>query len=81
MRRKREIPYIPHRGDIRVIKKFAFLPIEIGLEKRWLETVYIKQTWCGGYIDPWSNEDFVSKDEWYKYINSPFGKFMREKGW
>ena len=32
----------PKEGDIRVVKKFAFLPIRIGRDVRWLESCKIE---------------------------------------
>lgn len=42
-------------GDERVIRKFAFFPIEANGEWRWFEFVYIHQTWNGGW---WHNDWF-----------------------
>lgn len=43
-------------GNRRVIKKFLYFPRRIYDEGRWLETVYIKQRYNGGWInDSWSN--------------------------
>ncbi len=60
-------------GTRRTIVKFAFLPIEIGGEVRWLERVAIDQEWvsvgcnAGTYVG-WQNLSFNDKwlDEWYK---------------
>lgn len=55
----------PKHYEIRIVKKFAFLPITIthyGIrkEKRWFETVHIKQhyviTHSGSY---WKNVEFI----------------------
>ena len=60
----------PKFRDVRVIAKFAFLPVTIGHETRWLETVYIKQTFIehltstGGY---WRNSEFITKEEYIKF--------------
>ena len=46
----------PKRGDRKVERHFAFLPITIGLETRWLEFVSVvyeyqpKYVYIGGYI-------------------------------
>ena len=37
-------------GDVRIKKKFAFLPIEINGENRWLEWVKIKYIYHNGTI-------------------------------
>lgn len=49
----------------RYIKRFAFLPIKIGRETRWLETVYILQhrSYAG---DGWKNWDFCEKEAYEK---------------
>ena len=62
----------PNKGDIRIIKRFAFLPIRIGAEKRWLETVYIEQRYerYGIFIfDPfdWFDQRFVTKADYDNY--------------
>lgn len=46
-----------HNKDIRIIKRFALLPIRIDYEVRWLETVYIRQEYYNG----WHNDGFVDK--------------------
>ena len=52
----------------RVIKRFAFLPIRVGDEYRWLETVYIRQTRRA----EWVNVMWISKEEYLKERN--YGK-------
>ena len=68
-------PDPPCLGDTRIIGKFAFLPIAIGNENRWLEFCYIEQEceecyvydWECDYIDRcWVNKRFVTK---YDYEN------------
>lgn len=46
----------------RVIKRFAFFPIIICGEYRWLETVYIRQIRRAG----WVNVLFTNKEEYLK---------------
>lgn len=62
---------IPSKGDERIIKRFAFLPIEIKTEVRWLELCYIKQEWWEPVFtdkDPyWSNIAFATKEEYDKF--------------
>jgi len=55
----------PVVGDTRTISKFAFLPIRIENEIRWLERVKIKQQYVLGSIkfsayDYWRNIEFIS---------------------
>jgi len=56
----------PHRGDKRTVTKFAFLPIRIGRETRWLTTVTLDQEYvCEGAADyiftDWVNQRFVDR--------------------
>lgn len=52
----------PAPASRRVVKKFALIPICIGREVRWLETVRIVQKW--NYINRiWVNDRFVGDDE------------------
>lgn len=51
----------PPRWEDRIVKRFAFLPIEIKGEVRWLETVYLKQTYHP--VVGWMNLAFVSREE------------------
>lgn len=46
MRWKKEAP--PKHGDIRVIRRFLFLPRTINNERRWLEFAHIYQRWDDG---------------------------------
>jgi hypothetical protein len=58
----------PKASDGRIIKRFAFLPVEINHEARWLETVYIFQTYYDGvYRIGWDNSLFVTKEEYENY--------------
>ena len=52
----------PPRWADRIVKRFAFLPIEIHGEVRWLETVYLTQTHHP--IAGWENLAFVSKEDY-----------------
>lgn len=63
-------PEPPTEGDTRIVKRFAFLPITIGRENRWLEVCYIQQEfklryfewdWEGFYDNTWVDERFVDK--------------------
>ena len=42
-------------GEEQVIRKFAFLPIKANGEWRWLDFVFIHQTWHG---NSWHNDWF-----------------------
>ena len=56
--------YKPH--ETHVIKRFALFPITIGMETRWLETVYIKAYyWIGPVSNKtyWEYEEFVERDD------------------
>lgn len=48
-------------GDTRVVSYFAFVPLTIGDETRWMEVVHVKQSAVGGimYAAMWVNESFV----------------------
>ena len=61
-------PY-PKHGDIRYKVFFAWLPITIGLETRWLEKVSIKQI----YYDRLSCMNF-NPTGWSKWENKEFEK-------
>lgn len=51
-------PY-PKDGDVRYEVFFAWLPIRIGLETRWLERVSVKQIYNDNYYIPkWENISF-----------------------
>ena len=50
--------------EIRYKKKFAFFPIKINNEVRWLETVYLKQErWYSWYEAGWDNTAFLTEEE------------------
>ena len=46
----------------RIVKRFAFLPITIKGEVRWLETVYLAQ--IHNPVAGWLNLAFVSKEDY-----------------
>ena len=53
--------------DERCVKRFAFLPYENEEEVRWLETVYIWQSYNPwGLFSSWKNQRFATKEE---YLN------------
>jgi hypothetical protein len=55
---------LPKTGDIRIITKFALFPIQANGEKRWLETVHIKQRCWVGIVSGtvyWDNVAFVDE--------------------
>ena len=52
----------PMRWDDRLVKRFAFLPIEIYGEVRWLEMVYLKQEYHP--LSGWLNIAFVRKEDY-----------------
>lgn len=65
MRIKHKIP--PKSGETKVVTKFAFIPITIGYETRWLEKVTYKKkcrlVWCydiGLHCSyEWENIEFI----------------------
>ena len=55
----------PKDDETRIIKRFLFLPLCIGNEYRWLETVTIKQWWCAGSLEygvqpEWNNSAWIN---------------------
>jgi hypothetical protein len=46
-------PPEPKPGQSRVITKFAWFPVRIGNETRWLETVHLHQEYESYYFDEW----------------------------
>ena len=57
----------PSNGSVRIRKKFAWLPIAINGECRWLEWVVVEQTYNHDYVN-YENFQFEC---WYntKFIN------------
>ncbi len=58
---------IPNKGDTRIIRKYAWLPIKIDLEIRWLEWVSIEQICCYYRANSaknysWQNSSFKGED-------------------
>ena len=51
---------IPQIGDKRTLTRFAFLPIRINEENRWLEMVTIRQRY--------HERDFYDKSGWYNVM-------------
>lgn len=50
----------PNEGDIRIVRKFAFFPIQADDEIRWLERVTIAQKYYSDYDGSgWNNLYFV----------------------
>lgn len=65
----------PTRGNIRIIKRFAIIPIEVKDEVRWLEWCYIKQEYCCGYCEGWWNSiKFVTEDDYERYKESLYNE-------
>ena len=57
----------PKNGEIRVISKFALLPVAVGTEVRWLEKVVVEQTFKKDYVnyeaydcECWQNTRFLN---------------------
>lgn len=59
------------RKQFRVLKRFAFLPIEIDEEFRWFEWVYIQQIYnpysSNASILGWVTKKFVSRHEYLSF--------------
>lgn len=59
-------------GSTRVVKRFAWFPVTIGAETRWLETVYIcqKYEWDRDRLKEyrWVNQYFVERDEYETFM-------------
>jgi hypothetical protein len=56
----------PDNRERRVVKRFALFPITIYRETRWLETVYIKQSyniWTAQVFSHWENEEFLTEED------------------
>lgn len=57
-----------YKQSSRVIKRFAWFPITIGDETRWLETVYLRQNHASlEPIFPWYNIRFTDGKEYLEY--------------
>ena len=69
MRYKFKKPVYPEDSEIRVIKRFAYLPVKIGREIRWLEKVVIEQEYfaSASFFDVagphWHNKRFIDEPE------------------
>lgn len=53
----------PSEGERRTSTWFAFLPVTIGKETRWLEKVAVRQQWKDGFIfeeKRWENLNFIN---------------------
>ena len=58
-------------GDIRIIKRFAFLPIKIGDETKWGKICFIKQYYDYDYSDGycyWRNIKFVTEEDYRNFL-------------
>lgn len=56
----------PKIGDVKVVTKFLWLPLEINFETRWLEDATIKYVYVTGHVDSykyWQPIEFVDKEE------------------
>ena len=62
MRWKTEVEMKPYHGERRVVTRFALLPIktEDG-EVRWLERVFIMQTYVMNPSGHWVNKCFITR--------------------
>lgn len=56
------IQKIPKEGDVRIVKKFLFLPLSFDNETRWLEWAYLEQEYvCREFlIYEWKNIRFIN---------------------
>ena len=66
---RESLQYAPHR----IIKRFAWLPITVDDETRWLETVYIYQSVSRGFGQPkWQYQDsFFTTESAYRELTDP----------
>lgn len=75
---KRNLKPRPKINSIRILEKFAWLPIEIGNEIRWLEKVRIEQIYLRKvdrvFIGCWSNVKFLPKADADKNVLRELGK-------
>lgn len=57
--------YTHEHNDIRIIKKFALLPIQIDKEVRWFEKVLVMQEYqnIGFPFNYWDNVCFMKEEE------------------
>lgn len=58
----------PSIGDIRVKTKFAFLPVYLKGEARWLEKVMVRQQYNNyryglEYFESWDDIEFVEEEQ------------------
>lgn len=52
----------PKHGDIRVVRRFLWVPLRIGSKWRWFERAHIKQEWDNNFHN-WYNVMFVDDAE------------------
>ena len=66
--------------DERCVKRFAFLPYENEEEVRWLETVYIWQSYNPwGLFSSWKNQRFATKEEYLNWKKKRKHEAERQK--
>lgn len=59
--------------DIRVIKRFLFIPWKLGNEWRWLESAYIREVY---YIDGWLEKRWASREDYMSYTLQQALKYL-----
>ena len=63
---------MPKFGEVRIIKRFLFLPLTIKNKTLWFKTVYIKQSYfveITRYEEKiyWKNLEFLTEKEYLKW--------------
>lgn len=84
MRFNHEVPPLPVKGDKRTFSWFAFKPVRIDFQTRWLERVFVEQEYrkVPHFVGPpgmprnvfvleWVNERFFDPDECPKSMPRP----------
>ena len=69
------------KKEVKFVKKFAFLPICVGPERRWLEMCYLKkEKWYDWGETGWSNTLFYdTKEAWLNAIKEYEQEEFRKK--
>lgn len=65
------------KEDMRIIKRFAFIPIHIDHKYYWLETVYIYQHKLHYTNKRWHNMSFRSKQEYQQWKKERKERFKK----
>lgn len=54
----------PKLGEVRERQYFAWFPVYVGRERKWLETVRVLQKWwpCYNNSEGWTNIEFLPRE-------------------